>query len=314
LYGIEIAHFSQGNSINGNSITASMFGIYLYYSSNYNSIIGNSVTNNDWGIFFEEHISYNRFYHNNLIDNSQQFSAVRSFEYSNVFDDGYPSGGNYWSDYITRYPSAQELDDSGIWDTPYVLDENNKDNYPLVGPWTPSPPVVTATIDIDPDTLNLRSKGKWITAYIELPDGYKVSDIDVSILMLNDVVQAEPGHTAIGDHDSDGIPDLTVKFDRRAVISHIYNQRIRYGNVNLTVTGKLNDGTLFEGSDGIKVIFPDLNNDRDVDICDLIIVIRAFRTKPSDTRWNPVADINKDNHVNICDLSLVIRNYGAKVP
>ncbi len=31
--------------------------------------------------------------------------------------------------------------------------------------------VVPATIDIDPDTLNLKSEGRWITAYIELPTG-----------------------------------------------------------------------------------------------------------------------------------------------
>jgi hypothetical protein len=31
---------------------------------------------------------------------------------------------------------------------------------------------ITATIDIDPDVLNLKGNGKWVTAYIELPEGY----------------------------------------------------------------------------------------------------------------------------------------------
>jgi len=41
----------------------------------------------------------------------------------------------HWSDYEERYPNATELDDSSIWDTPYVIDENNQDNYPLMNHW-----------------------------------------------------------------------------------------------------------------------------------------------------------------------------------
>ena len=56
--------------------------------------------------------------------------------YANFWDDSYPSGGNSWSDYEDRYPDAKGLNDSGKWDTPYVIDENNQDNYPLVKPWS----------------------------------------------------------------------------------------------------------------------------------------------------------------------------------
>ena len=35
-----------------------------------------------------------------------------------------------------------------------------------------------ATTDIDPDTLNLKSKAKWVTVYMELPERYDVADID----------------------------------------------------------------------------------------------------------------------------------------
>jgi len=50
--------------------------------------------------------------------------------YTNIWDDGVE--GNYWSDYEEKYPNATEIDGSGIWDTPYVMDENNQDNYPIV--------------------------------------------------------------------------------------------------------------------------------------------------------------------------------------
>jgi len=49
--------------------------------------------------------------------------------FGNVWDDG-AGKGNYWSDYEDKYPDAEEIE--GIWDTPYVIDENNRDNYPIV--------------------------------------------------------------------------------------------------------------------------------------------------------------------------------------
>ena len=55
---------------------------------------------------------------------------------TNTWDNGYPSGGNYWSDYtdVDQYsgPSQNITGSDGIWDHPYVIDENNKDNYPIV--------------------------------------------------------------------------------------------------------------------------------------------------------------------------------------
>jgi len=119
-------------------------------------------------------------------------------------------------------------------------------------------PPVEATVDIDPDALNLRSQGMWITAYIELPEGYNVSDINVSSIMLNGTIPAESRPVSIGDYDNDTIPDLMIKFSRSQVISFILpNAGItegKFGNAILTVTGKLNDGTPFEGSNTIKII------------------------------------------------------------
>jgi hypothetical protein len=106
------------------------------------------------------------------------------------------------------------------------------------------------TIDFDPDTLNLKSKGKWATMYIELPEGYDVSNIDISTVMLNKQVHAETHPTDIGDYDNDGVVDLMVKFDRSAV-----QEILEVGEeVEITVAGELIDGTPFEGSDNIRVI------------------------------------------------------------
>ncbi len=116
------------------------------------------------------------------------------------------------------------------------------------------PTSIQATADIDPDTLNKNSKGKWITCYIELPEGYDVADIDISTLLLNDTVPAEPSPTEIGDYDSDGIADLMVKFDRQKVIDKLEWDWTMVYSEEITITLNLNDGTAGEGSDTIKVL------------------------------------------------------------
>jgi hypothetical protein len=72
----------------------------------------------------------NRIYHNNFINNAAQVYTWTRYESLNVWDDS--GKGNYWSDYKEKYPDAEEIDGSGIWDTPYVIDEKNQDKYPIV--------------------------------------------------------------------------------------------------------------------------------------------------------------------------------------
>ena len=107
---------------------------------------------------------------------------------------------------------------------------------------------ISATIDIEPNTLNLKSKGKSVTAYIELSEGYDASDIDISTVELNGEIPAELHPTEIGDYDEDGILERMVKFDRTEVMA-----LLSVGEATLTITGEVND-TPFEGSDTIRVI------------------------------------------------------------
>ena len=105
--------------------------------------------------------------------------------------------------------------------------------------------VSMASIDIDPDTLNLKSKGRWITAYITLPDDYDVNDIDISTILLEDTIPAEWGDVQ-GDV-------LMVKFDRSEVEDLVGGPADK---ITLTVSGQLPDGTEFQGLDTIRVISP----------------------------------------------------------
>jgi len=118
---------------------------------------------------------------------------------------------------------------------------------------------IAATIDVDPDTLNLASNGEWITAYIELPEGYSVDAIDVPTILLNGSISVDPeAPTEVGDYDVDGIPDLMVKFDRATVIEWLgtadYSEDTgKSVEVTLVITGKV-AGTPFEGADTIRIL------------------------------------------------------------
>lgn len=106
------------------------------------------------------------------------------------------------------------------------------------------PEIIQAIINIDPNTLNLKSKGKWITCYIELPEDYVVEDIDVGTVELS---YGGGGVSAAWGDVQDGV--LMVKFDRAEVQSILSPG----DEIELTVSGELNDGTPFEGTDTIRV-------------------------------------------------------------
>ncbi len=95
--------------IRNNVITDNNRGIYLYYSS------GNNI------------------YHNRLLGN-----LIQAYDNTgeNLWDDGYPSGGNYWSDYsgVDLYSGIDQdqAGSDGICDEPYnIAGGGAQDRYPL---------------------------------------------------------------------------------------------------------------------------------------------------------------------------------------
>jgi hypothetical protein len=119
------------------------------------------------------------------------------------------------------------------------------------------PPRIEACVDIKPDTLNLKSQGRWVTCYIELPGIYDVSDINIASLRLDDTVPAAFHPSAVGDYDEDGIRDLMVKFPRDQVIAILEPGE----EVEILVTGTVG-GTDFHGTDVIRVIDPGIGPKR----------------------------------------------------
>ena len=112
---------SGGTTISENYISSNGMGIWL--SGSQNRIVRNEIINN--GIGVRGFIGGNFIQHNNFVNNS--VTVPESLLDRNVWDDGYPSGGNYWSNY-----NGTDNNGDGIGDTPYIIDENNQDNYPFI--------------------------------------------------------------------------------------------------------------------------------------------------------------------------------------
>ncbi len=109
------------------------------------------------------------------------------------------------------------------------------------------PHIISAVVDIKPDTLNRSANREFITAYIEIRD-QSLEQIDLTSITANGVA-ALPSPTTLGDYDANGIPDLMVKFDAQAVMAPLPD-----GEAIIVVSGKFLNGNAFEGSDSVRVI------------------------------------------------------------
>jgi parallel beta-helix repeat protein len=153
--GIELWESSYNNIAQNNVSQNGLHGMWIYDNSNHNDIIENSVIENDNdGISFVSSSNYNTVrnntieknhdrgiaaissndnsvYYNDFLNNTHQAYTINSV---NAWDNGYPSGGNYWSDYNgTDSYSGTYQNVSGsdrIGDTPYTINANNLDRFP----------------------------------------------------------------------------------------------------------------------------------------------------------------------------------------
>jgi parallel beta-helix repeat protein len=167
--------FTNHSVITGNTLTNNNNGIKFWGSSS-NRIVGNNIRENGNGIFFSgasflDVFHYpspnNIIYYNNFIDNENNVADVAgswwiqdSTPANNIWDTG--NEGNYWSNYNGTDNNGDE-----IGETPYVIDEENQDNYPLMSPvnifdagiweWTPHSVFVLSNSTVSDFSFNPES-------------------------------------------------------------------------------------------------------------------------------------------------------------
>ncbi len=155
--------WSNNNLVAKNTIKSFQYAFRFWYSDN------NTIQANNAGDSLNAAVTFgasynNTFYLNNFIDNP--YWKTTGFFYDMYNDDNYVTAfpnmttavevwsdggfGNYWQDYQTNYPNASEIDNTGIGDILYIINQNNVDPYPLIRPYD----IASATVTL-PDWTNL---------------------------------------------------------------------------------------------------------------------------------------------------------------
>ena len=160
------------------------------------------------------------------------------YEATYTIGSGDPIGS--WTARLAAYGLIDDVDNAG----PASVKSTT---FTVVAPVPPA--IVEARIH--PETLNLRSRGRWITVEIRVPEGYRASDIDIGSIRLDRTLPVDSS----GPTEMQG-QKLIVKFDRASVASLIRTKMgastSKFVTVTLTVTGQISR-TSFQSSDAIRV-------------------------------------------------------------
>jgi len=325
------ASLSTNNTLSGNNIIAnkgpwSWYGIYLYGSSNNNTISGNNIENNPRGlgilyysssnVISENNIvnntvfgvvvtySGNKFYHNNFIDNGKQVFVTSG--YANTWDDGYPSGGNYWSDYtgVDLYsgPYQNETGSDGIGDIPYIINSDNQDRYPLFK-------IKTHDIDITTVTPSKTVVGQNYSMNVNVTvanQGDYTENFNVTLYANTTAIETKQVTLANGASTTVTSTWNTTGFVKGNYTVSAYAWSVP-GETDTT------DNTFVDGWIVITIV-GDVNGDGVVDIFDCVTIALAYGSTPTDPNWSPNADITNDNLIDIFDLVIVALHFGETNP
>lgn len=227
-------NMSYYSNVDDNTFSNSDFGIILDMgTTGGNDIRNNTIQGNLHGLTFYHIPGYpppspqaNWISHNNFINNDIQVDFSQS--YANNWDEGYPAGGNYWSDYtgvdLFWGPNQDVAGSDGIGDTPYTIDGNNRDNYPLMSPGqvTNGPIYIRADGSIDPPNAPIQRDGDLYTLTRNIVVVAEGIAIQRDNMTLNGA-----GYTILGTEVANVGIDLT---DRSNVtIKNINIQTFTYG-------------------------------------------------------------------------------------
>jgi parallel beta-helix repeat protein len=122
--GLSSYSFNVQNTIENNVITNNVQGVSMFRACNNNTLIKNTIADNAEGLYLS-FCSQNSIFNNNFINNTVHVTTPNS---ASAWDNGYPGGGNFWSNY-----TGIDANHDGISDYVYAVDSNNTDYYPLMG-------------------------------------------------------------------------------------------------------------------------------------------------------------------------------------
>jgi len=290
--GILLTWSNNTNTITNNTIGNNPFGIWLIVSIN--NIIGdNTIANNTLGGIYLDRSTNNQINHNNLINNTPQ---TVSSESTNTWDNGYPSGGNYWNDY-----SGIDSNHDGIGDTPYVIDENNTDRYPLMNPrWTHDLAVTNTII-----SKTVIGQGYSATVNITVQNqGSQTQIFNITLYANTSIIQTLQLYLLSGNTTTTTITWNTTGWTKgtytlKATVTIIpaetdtADNTFTYGIVKVTVPG-------------------DVDGDRDIDIYDIVKIASAYGAKRGESRYDANSDIDGNGEINIYDVVIATSRYGYK--
>jgi parallel beta-helix repeat protein len=297
--GIVLVYQCDGNSIIDNFVAGSYYGILCTYFIFSGTISGNTIVENAHGIYLDTTASNIEIFHNSFVNNTCQACSA---SWSSVWDDGYPSGGNYWSDYdgldLFSGSYQNETGSDGIGDTPRNIDADDRDNYPLMKPYG-------GTFDVGICDLCL--------SQMVVPEGLC---LDVSMKIINYGLNTETVNLTIRVNGT-AVHAQTIELASRnsSSAAYVWNTTgYARGNYSLTVAVDVpvDDDT----SDnffvfGIRISkLGDLNGDDYVGIDDLFAAAVSFGSELGHPRWNPEADLNQDRYVGIDDIFVIASRFG----
>jgi parallel beta-helix repeat protein len=300
LYGLLLV-FTSTNKVEANDITNNQNGIWLDFTND-SSITANNITNNYYGMGAESYSNGNSIYHNNFISNIQQVPVDQSSK--NVWDNGYPDGGNYWSTLNAtdqfNGPYQNVTGSDALADKPFVIDQNNTDNYPLIYTW---PPRVSVSKLTSFKTVIGQGYTSSISVFYE--------NLGNQVEVFNATIYA---NSTLIDSDQTTL-NLT---NRYFSLNTVWNTTgFSYGNYTLTATAQLDPsdkGTTNNSTTSVIVTIPgDINGKYSVDLTDLVILANSYGSGPNSGRWNANADIDDNGVVGLTDLTLLAVHYAQHV-
>jgi len=307
---------SNASTVHSNTISNNTVGMDIGGMSTRNLVTDNLISNNrEYGIgIYYLSSGGNILYHNSFIDNTKQ--VYKEYTISpNIWDNGYPSGGNYWSDYsgVDLYsgPYQNETGGDGIGDTPYVIDASNQDNYPFT-----AHDVAVTNVTLSKTVV---SKGYNVTINITAKNvGHYTETFNISLY-------ADKNSSIIGDEIVIGNQTVhSLTSGNSTILTFTWSTAdISYGNYTLSAcaTSVPNERSTTDNLRMCWVVITmvgDVDGDFDCDADDVFTYVSpAYGTEgppkkyPADPNYNPNCDFDGDGDVDADDVFIYLApNYG----